>query len=73
MDSDKSQQEASLPEASAESVGPNLRALPSVPSAKYLFLRDTVSWALLFISIASIVYLIFYAASAGWHDAADDG
>lgn len=56
----------SLPE---ETPAP-LRVIPKTQDTRVSFVRDTITYALLLLSIASVIYVLFYAASAGWHDAA---
>lgn len=58
-----------LPNVEATEPAP-LRVVPKVHDAKAEFIRDTIAYALIMVSVASVIYVLFYAASAGWHDAA---
>lgn len=54
---------------SAESIDPApLKVIPRIPDARTAFIKDTFSNLTILLTVAGIIYIAFYAMSAGWHD-----
>ncbi len=58
---------ATLPNVDPEQPTP-LKVIPRTRNPQAEFIRDTIANTIIILTIAGLIYLVFYAMSAGWHD-----